>query len=134
MRDIKFRAWDKRLKIMITHEKFLECGRLMILKMKQLYEDQPDINNAKGGIMLNIDDENMEFMQYTGLSDIHGNEIFEGDVVQYKMPMCSGFYKRKIIYSKKHAGFVAEGTNFMPDTRYDVEVIGNIYDNPEIAK
>lgn len=80
--------------------------------------------------------------QYTGLTDINGIKIFEGDIVKY------GRYKAVVEFSSKHnlgangfeydyniCGFFA-GNEFITDEMIEgnVEVIGNIYDNPELLK
>ena len=67
--------------------------------------------------------------QYIGEPDKANIKIFEGDFVEFEMPMLCGRQKREVIFSKKYSGFIIEGTNFMP-TRdgYDVEVVGNIHE------
>lgn len=69
--------------------------------------------------------------QYTGLVDICETKIFEGDVVQYKD--CE---YGKIVYDEDSAMFIVMFdtwcTNFDSIYPYELEVIGNIHDNPEL--
>jgi len=74
--------------------------------------------------------------QYTGMHDVHGKDIFEGDIVQ-----SSRFIKHVIFYDEKLGSFVAlcDGKldlasrfdqNWL-DT-YGKEIVGNVHDNPEL--
>ena len=71
--------------------------------------------------------------QYTGLTDKNGNKIFEGDIIH-------GFGGNFAVrWSPEICSFVAgEGRRILPAMTYGTmksfEVIGNIYDNPELLK
>lgn len=105
-RIIKFRAWDKDTKVMF------EVSRHSF----PLHD---------------VIDEGWPLMQFTGLTDKNGKEIYEGDIVQnydfnghmsrYKVAYFeNGFY----LFRDKRAKF---------DIWWNlVEVIGNIYENPEL--
>ena len=68
-------------------------------------------------------------MQYTGLKDKNDKEIYEGDIVTVDGEIFYVEWRGMgdwFIDPKKDAAFV-----FTPEI-YDVEVIGNIYENPEL--
>ena len=71
--------------------------------------------------------------QYTGLTDKNGNKIFEGDIIH-------GFSGNFAVrWSPEICSFVAgEGRRIRPAMTYGTmksfEVIGNIYDNPELGR
>jgi hypothetical protein len=82
--------------------------------------------------------DNLVYMQYTGLKDKNGNEIYEGDILY--MP---AFSPEKNIVRFNRGGFCLEPvlaapleSSFWPDIKYaedeGSEVIGNIYENPEL--
>ena len=83
--------------------------------------------------------------QYTGLMDKNGKRIFEGDIVaqnwyDYDEPRDDSF--GKVVFCEYDCSFSVMDVNkdgFMPLGRcgsyhWEVEVIGNIHDNPELLK
>ena len=124
MRDIKFRIWDTENKLMLKvqeldFEPTFYGGRIAI---------RPDQYNDY------FDTEDMILMQYTGLHDKNGKEIYEGDIVR-KFNGIIG----KVIY--EHSEFIIDVTNNkkLDYGRLDlienfIEVIGNIYDNPDLLE
>lgn len=70
--------------------------------------------------------ENIKLLQYTGLKDKNGKEIYEGDIISRQRPQ--GLDKTKAI--KWHA-YVATGFNISKTSDNRV-ITGNIYENPEL--
>ena len=76
--------------------------------------------------------------QFTGLYDRKGKKIFEGDIIKCKVHEMNGYRVRRGVIEYHGVGFIM---NLDPNSWYDqknisfdCEVIGNIYDNPELLK
>lgn len=116
-REIKFRAWDE------VSEKILNWNDFLDTNMKNTF-----IAPESTGLIL---------MQYTGLHDKNGKEIYEGDIVKYRDSR--GQHIEKVIFDKgcfyagMHWGSSTRVAPKLINTRI-TEVIGNIYDNPELLE
>jgi uncharacterized phage protein (TIGR01671 family) len=117
MREIKFRAWDKR------QNKMFDVSDILF-------------SEAEVGVWLDDQnaealpwDENLVLMQYTGLKDKNGTPIFEGDLVK-RHKYWKGTHVI-VSWEEKNAGFWPFcKANSYADKHY--EVIGDIYSNPEL--
>jgi len=116
-REIKFRAWDETNKIMFTPES--QIGHLWSFDC---------INGIpqSSGIL----------MQYTGLKDKNGKEIYEGDIIGYYMdnelsPEC--YFISPVEYWASAFKVKHEGWLFL-ECIESPEVLGNIYENPELLE
>ena len=129
MREIKFRAWDKKKGQFVTVYNLPIEGSIADLKWS-----------------LKPEDENIILMQFTGLHDKNGKEIWEGDVVNVTRDLVAKISPAigVIKYFGDHFGISdrVEGHHTsLYDVAYskcfywhDVEVLGNIYENPELLK
>jgi hypothetical protein len=73
--------------------------------------------------------QNTPQMQFTGLKDKNGKEIYEGDIVEFRRAYTN---KSELMPFKEVVGF--EGGRFtnLPWGEEKVEIIGNIYETPEL--
>ena len=114
MREIKFRAWVKSEKAMIQHREVIERAHLQF---------NDSLNNTD------------IVMQYTGLKDKNNVEIFEGDLLHcpsielayYKVVFDNGCFE--LYHRLSRWGLLSRLYELT-----EPEVIGNIYENPELLK
>ena len=140
MREIKFRAWDKKFK-QWAHIS-IDGGSMMPIGLNQA------IASAQ---------EDCELCQYTGLKDAQGVEIYEGDILQGRWGEREKEQKQEIIgpvsfqngcfawrtWLKHFTDFDGKsGIRWREDfdgfsefrEMVNIRVIGNIYENPELRK
>lgn len=79
--------------------------------------------------LLKTDDPRIHIMQYTGLHDRTGKEIYEGDILDASFP---GNFKSIVTYFAPEFRMVSIKSGQPWDFNSSVTVIGNIYENPEL--
>lgn len=122
MREIKFRAWDNNT------EKMHEVDELDLWGRDSL----PSRTYFKG-IDVGIPYEDIELMQYTGLKDKSGKEIYEGDILRSDALGDDGEGVVSLVIFEKGCFVYGEGDGCpIKDYVYMDTVIGNIYENPEL--
>lgn len=118
MREIKFRVWDKYWKE-------------MIYDIQDTFEENYTLGIDYFGQYLNNDD--FEVMQYTGLKDINGKEIYESDII--KLNGCRYGYGKIIYFDggyKIRLGNSQWDLNKSVILGHHVITKGNIYENSEL--
>ena len=131
MREIKFRAWNKEENIMCYENEDFDADYwdghyASILEV---------INNS-------LKADRYIFMQYTGLKDKNGKEIYEGEVLQdsdcvYEVIFEYGCFDVKVIKVLKNVGTQKGMTyqlSFIISDNDNIKVMGNIYENPELLE
>ena len=132
MREIKFRAWLKEIKQM-GYPSHLKVGN-----PEGVFEITVPFDESLRTFRKLYSTDEFELMQYTGLKDKNGVEIYEGDIIQGidkdKVGVVyfeNGSFKIKWKYIDKEHFFLREQANDGIDY---FGVIGNIYQNPELIK
>lgn len=143
MRDIKFRAWDKREKIMgevnymnfhrsrYTHisARFKKNGKVVDEWFFQGQEDGGD---------------NIILLQYTGLKDTGDKEIYEGDIIEISTKKPHDKYPKTFVVEFQDGCFIANNKNegwwdeliniTFPNKNATVKILGNVFENPEFLE
>lgn len=133
MREIKFRVWNKEEGMHYLDTFFVGASRM------------PPVGGWSNRIP----------MQFTGLKDKNGKEIYEGDIIEWEKKEWYEENKRletpKVVKEHKTIEWETEIENcsccskiyafgynisddYSPLTADKIEVIGNIYENPELIK
>ena len=135
MRTIKFRAWDKDKRIMLSWEQIIHNSKM----------------NLFGGLFELFRREEIKAMQFTGLQDKHGKDIYEGDILKIDWENCE--YVENKLYNIKY--YECTGAYCLADLRTDgaddiisfeeifssdgtdvseipLKIIGNIHENKDL--
>ena len=164
MREILFRAWDKKNAVMISDVDSVKDLWLHIDNIFRDYgvEDSDDIEKLGfetwDGEMFFLDSDYVELMQYTGLKDKNGAMIFEGDICRVlytgwgskhlgtpeQQAMTLDEYLDsiagiKVVQWDTNGFYVSHKIDGYSESmevgRYGyIEIIGNIYENTELIK
>lgn len=117
----KFRAWDKTE---------LKMREVININFEYEYVDTTSIEDY--GLSFKL----IELMQYTGLKDKNNKEIYEGDILKVEDALCKVIFEKgaftsvgicPLFFNECHSFYEME-------LGEEYEVIGNIYENPELLK
>ena len=119
-REIKFRAWVEEENEMLPVEEMIFCEVGGVAEINDWWGDSRFI-----------------LMQYTGLKDKNGVEIYEGDIVEiepnYGGDLFYGLETCVVKWDNEEAMFYVQTSKDGLWNRYS-KVIGNIYENPELLE
>lgn len=150
-REIKFRAYDKEVEKMtyFDDEDYL-YNYPFILQLKQVFKKDSNYDDYEDFEYEDVTDK-VELMEYTGLHDKNGKEIYEGDIIEFSYDVFTGNFDTKV--GRGTIEFIAGAFYIKPfeiegrkvkDTDNEewfllytvnidtLKVIGNIYDNSEL--
>ena len=154
-REIKFRAWDKKTEQIFTVEGLNWSSVDKQLQTVYSMSDFGALQNGQNSGDYRRTDEEVELMQYTGLKDKNGVEIYEGDIVkilytdwpsqldnypelsheQYLDMLAETkvvIWKVQGFYVSSQPGGYAESME--PGTHGYIQVIGNIYEHGHLLE
>ena len=122
---IKFRAWDKELKIMLDVS-------LIDFKKRVVVGEHWEFGETN---FMSFDD--IKLMQSTGLKDKNGKEVFIGDIIK-----CTRGCPHEVYLVKEYGGTYIGGMPaiYLKGLRVGYawteheEILGNIYENPELLE
>lgn len=144
-REIKFRVWDKELKKMLRVDEldfsqwWVQCkvpNAAPKQNGKAFYGERNSFKNEQTDRHI--------LMQYTGLKDKNGKEIYEGDICKDETTIIEILWSNYYQWGCKiiEGGTLGYGLTFplwhwdnCKENAYrELEVIGTIYENPELLK
>ena len=127
----KYRAWDSANKEMFKDTfAITENGQVVVVEQESV-ASSPDYVFVY----------HLVLMQSTGLKDKNGKEIFEGDILACKTD--DEVINLNIFWDEEHALFMFESKKYneqeplaelVENNTYPFEIIGNIYENPELLE
>lgn len=138
MREIKFRVWDKNKEEFIMSADGMPCDiyfsgegvPLSFVFRTFVCTCDPTQGGGCGGctescVNIDYDPENHILLQYTGLKDWNDKDIYEGDILSHK-------YSRSLVVVEfGGCGFTTGDVSQFDNS---LEIVGNIYENPELVR
>ena len=140
MRPIKFRVWDKKTKEFVKGDMFFEQEDQGTFEPDCYHDEAGEVHSMKYSQKKLDRYHGYIIQQYTGLNDYKGKEIYEGDIIHYLFDGAS--YPKEAqdkyltcVYDSDFGGFCfddADSSYYWAEVRGYMEVIGNIFENPEL--
>ena len=120
MREIKFRAWDTKCQRWVKSNHLGDSKKMTVR------------NTKKGFRFLNEKESDFIFCQFTGLKDKNGKEIYQDDIVNIdglnvRVDWYNGAWTVEYFTSPKRSYLSTFDES-------DIEIIGNVWESPELLK
>ncbi|MCG0691117.1 YopX family protein [Lactiplantibacillus plantarum] len=136
---IKFRAWDNLLNKMLVVYRISFDGPVDGVQVHCYLDDR----GAEGSTEYAYDGDGLILEQFTGLKDVNGKEIYEGDIVQpvlsytnskigkpFEVKKGNYVYGKWIAKDVSSKGFGVDGYYFSNE----IQTVGNVHENPELLE
>ena len=127
MREIKFRAWDDKNNVMYL------CALPSRTSAVAAWLTKKEFDSSK--FPSYFEDGRAILMQYTGLKDKNGKEVYENDLVKY-ISAQNNTYIGEVKWNpfENMAGFQTSNPCINIFKQFQIEVIGNIYEDKELLE
>lgn len=133
MRELKFRAWDEMSNIMHYDFQFIKSGNEGVDWIVFTSDKHPLNDSIKDPFKDPHFQYAFKIMQYTNSKDKNGREIYDGDIVKDL-----GENIGKCFWNDNSSGFDIDFTAGEMQSVYEasnsIEIVGNIYENPELLE
>ena len=145
MREIKFRAWDKKQQQMFSHKDLMDCTGGAVPFYRELYHAGIELP----AILLPINQNHIVLMQYIELKDVDGRDIYEGDIQEdgtgsrFQVKYGQHEIKTELGGMRRvrtvHTGWYLQKLGKYNAIVSGIEIpytknIGNIFENPELLE
>ena len=145
-REIEFRVWCHVYAYKLVNHKWV--GKEMMCNVSMLNPNKKTLranykSKTMGNTFQNFKFDEVEIMQYTGLKDMTDKKIFEGDIVRiYELDVGNDdeIYEIRYFGGDEYPAFDFVGwegdsngmSQITQEDSFSMEVIGNVYENPEL--
>ncbi|GCD85783.1 hypothetical protein KB1253_09410 [Lactiplantibacillus plantarum] len=124
---IKFRAWDKQEKRMLVVYRISFDGPIEGAQVHCYLDDR----GSEGSTEYSYDGDGLILEQFTGLKDVNGKDIYEGDILENRkyrsiVKFASGKFLADVVGTISRFDLIGE--------THGSKVIGNVHENPELLE